>query len=194
MASLSLPPIATLASLPVEDIAAALDLLFEHSKDLHALAVPAIRSTASSGGLNSYDDVADTVRTQLLELQNQVATFVDPNPTQAALAAKSKLLNILCAHPRLGAKKVESTQSVAEQAQLNKASANEARLLAALNAEYEAAFPGLVYVVFVNSRSRDEIMENMRARIDRGVYALEEVEAIEAMTCIAKDRASKLTH
>lgn len=223
MSSLSLPPIAALSSLPDEAITAALDLLFEPSKDLHALSLPAIRAAASSAGIGSYDDVVDIVRAQLLELQSQAATFAEPAPTQAALAAKSKLLGILGAHPRLGAKKVESAQSVAEQAQLNQASAEEAARLAALNAEYEAAFPGLIYVVFVNGRPRDVIMENMRERITRGVYAKEEVEAIEvsfysasstrmqlfcpysvrvsgltstphqAMANIAKDRARKLS-
>lgn len=177
MSSPRLPPIASLASLPDEAIADVLDLLFEPSKDLHALALPAIR--ASSPQISSYDDLVDLVRTQLLALQGQVVTFQDPSPTHAALAAKSKLLAILGAHPRLGAKKVESAQSAAEQAQLQKASDEEAAQLAALNAEYEASFPGLIYVVFVNGRSRAAIMENMRERITRGVYAQEEVEAIE---------------
>ncbi|KAL1888129.1 hypothetical protein Sste5346_009739 [Sporothrix stenoceras] len=192
MSSLSLPHVSTLGSLADEEITAALDLLFEPSNDLHVLSLPAIRAAASSGSINSWDDVADIVRAQLLNLQSQVATFREVAPAPARLSAKSKLLGILGAHPRLGAKKVESAQSVAEQAQLNKSSAEEAAKLAALNAEYEAAFPGLIYVVFVNGRSRDVIMENMRARIARGVYAQEEVEAIEAMASIAKDRASKL--
>lgn len=179
MSSLSLPHVSKFGSLADEEITAALDLLFEPSKDLHALSVPAIREAHSSGSIQSWDDVADVVRTQLLDLQSKVSTFRDPTPTQAGLAAKSKLLGILGAHPRLGAKKVESAQSVAEQAQLNKSSAEEAAKLAALNAEYEAAFPGLIYVVFVNGRSREVIMENMQARIERGIYAQEEVEAIE---------------
>lgn len=180
MSSLSLPPVSTLASLPDEQVTAALDLLFEPSNDLHELSLPAIR--AASDKIKSYDDVADIVRAQLLSLQSQVAKFTDPTPTQDALHAKQKLLGILGAHPRLGAKKVESAQSVAEQAQLNKASAEEAAQLAKLNAEYEAVFPGLIYVVFVNGRSREVIMENMRERIARGVYAKEEVEAIEVST------------
>jgi 2-oxo-4-hydroxy-4-carboxy--5-ureidoimidazoline (OHCU) decarboxylase len=47
-------------------------------------------------------------------------------------------------------------------------------------------------VVFVNGRGRPEIMEDMRRRIERGDYAAEEREAIEAMCAIAKDRARKL--
>ena len=78
-------------------------------------------------------------------------------------------------HPRLGAKKVESAQSAAEQTQL----ATGAAQLAALNEEYEARFPGLRYVVFVNGRGKDVIMEDMRRRIDRGDVVAEEREAIK---------------
>jgi hypothetical protein len=46
--------------------------------------------------------------------------------------------------------------------------------------------------VFVNGRPRSEIMQNMRARIDRGDVKAERQEAIQAMCDIALDRASKL--
>lgn len=177
--ALSLPSVATFPSLPDEAITNALDLLFEPSKDLHALALPTIRSASPT----TYDQVADIVKDQLLAAQKKAVTDK---------GAKAVLLSILGAHPRLGAKKVESAQSQAEQAQLQAASEKEGALLAALNAEYESAFPGLIYVVFVNGRSRDVIMKNMRERIDRGDFEQEEVEAIEAMANIAKDRASKL--
>ncbi|CAK7238088.1 hypothetical protein SEUCBS140593_010315 [Sporothrix eucalyptigena] len=189
MSTLSLPHISTLSSLPDQAITNALDLLFEPSKELHALSLPAIRAAPS---IASYDDLIEIVRGELLTLQGKVATFAEPSPSHEALACKQRLLGILAAHPRLGAKKVESAQSAAEQAQLQKASELEAAQLAALNAEYESSFPGLIYIVFVNGRPREVIMENMRARIKRGVYALEEIEAIEAMASIAKDRASKL--
>ncbi|CAK7567957.1 MAG: hypothetical protein SEPTF4163_005935 [Sporothrix epigloea] len=219
MSSSTLPAISAIAALPNEAITNILDLLFEPSKELHALSLPAIRAACSSSPttLASYDQLVDIVRAELLLLQSQVATHGEPSPSHARLAAKSRLLAILGAHPRLGAKKVESAQSVAEQAQLQQASAEEAAKLAALNAEYESSFPGLIYVVFVNGRSREAIMQNMRERIKRGVYAMEEVEAIEvslqqptaceiacsllltnkwvkAMASIAKDRAAKLVH
>ena len=58
---------------------------------------------------------------------------------------------ILCSHPRLGEKKVESEQSRKEQAQLNTAGSGgggerEKEELARLNGEYEERFPGLRYV------------------------------------------------
>lgn len=46
--------------------------------------------------------------------------------------------------------------------------------------------------VFVNGRPRPVIMENMRARIDRGDIKAERQEAIQAMCDIALDRATKL--
>jgi 2-oxo-4-hydroxy-4-carboxy--5-ureidoimidazoline (OHCU) decarboxylase len=64
--------------------------------------------------------------------------------------------------------------------------------LAKLNEEYEARFPGLRYVVFVNGRSREVIMEDMRRRIERGTQEDEVWAASEAMCDIAIDRATKL--
>ncbi|PSR80414.1 Oxo-4-hydroxy-4-carboxy-5-ureidoimidazoline decarboxylase [Coniella lustricola] len=174
-----LPDVTTLASLPEPTLLSVLDLLFEPSPELHALALPTLRSITFA----SYPELIDTLRDQLLV----VAKEVHPDPS-----ARAPLLAILGSHPRLGAKKVESAQSAAEQAQLQSASEAEAGKLAALNKEYEARYPGLRYVVFVNGRSRDVIMADMRKRIDRGDVAAEEEAAITAMGDIAKDRASKL--
>ncbi|TPX16815.1 uncharacterized protein E0L32_003377 [Thyridium curvatum] len=177
----SLPDIASLSSLADSTLGDALDLLFEPTRDLHALAIPTMRSIT----FTSYPELIDTIRDQLLTIQSAVHS----DPT-----ARQPLLNILGSHPRLGQKKVESAQSAAEQAQLRsgRAGAGEEDELARVNEEYEERFPGLRYVVFVNGRGRDEIMRNMRERIDRGDVVLEEREAIEAMCDIAKDRARKL--
>lgn len=48
-----------------------------------------------------------------------------------------------------------------------------------MNAEYEAKFPGLSYVVFVNGRGREEIMKDMRERIEHGTLEGERRAAIE---------------
>ncbi|PLB35739.1 Oxo-4-hydroxy-4-carboxy-5-ureidoimidazoline decarboxylase [Aspergillus candidus] len=61
-----------------------------------------------------------------------------------------------------------------------------------MNEEYEGRFPGLRFVTFVNGRSREVIMEEMRQRIDRGDADREVTETIQAMCDIAKDRARKL--
>lgn len=51
--------------------------------------------------------------------------------------------------------------------------------LARLNEAYEAKFPGLRFVVFVNGRGRGEIMTIMRERIERGDWEAERDGAIE---------------
>ena len=80
----------------------------------------------------------------------------------------------------MGAKKVESAQSQAEQAQLNTGGEEEAQKLRHLNDEYEKTYPGLRYVVFVNGRSRPVIMEDMKRRIAAGDIAAERSAAIKA--------------
>ncbi|KAK7733012.1 hypothetical protein SLS53_008341 [Cytospora paraplurivora] len=175
----TLPDVTTLASLPDSSIITVLDLLFEPSEDLHTLALPTLRSMTFA----TYPELIDTIRDQLLAISDSVHS--DPTACQP-------LLLVLGSHPRLGEKKVESAQSAAEQAQLNKGPESEAERLAALNKEYEEKFPGLRYVVFVNGRTRDVIMEDMRVRIDRADFVAEEREAINAMADIAKDRARKL--
>ncbi|KAF1957791.1 hypothetical protein CC80DRAFT_491152 [Byssothecium circinans] len=173
----SLPPIETLSHLPDPELTKVLDLLFEPSPPLHALSLPVLRSTT----FPTYPVLITAINTQLSALSSS------PNSSDTA-----KLSEILCSHPRLGEKKVESAQSRAEQAQLQKGGEEEKEKLARLNEEYEERFPGLRYVVFVNGRERPVIMENMRARIDRGDIEAERLEAIQAMCDIATDRAAKL--
>lgn len=175
----TLPDVTSLPTLPDGELIAILDLLFEPSDDLHTLALPTLRAITFA----SYPELVDTLRDQLLVIAQSV--HADPD-------ARKPLHSILGSHPRLGEKKVHSTQSAAEQAQLHAGADGEAEKLAALNKEYESKFPGLRYVVFVNGRGRDVIMEDMRKRIDRADLEEEEKEAITAMADIAKDRASKL--
>ncbi|CAM1509790.1 Fc.00g001250.m01.CDS01 [Cosmosporella sp. VM-42] len=150
-----------------------LDLLFEPSPAIHEILLPVLRTAEFS----SYPELIDACHIRLLSLAAASDT-TNPDPT---------LLSILGSHPRLGAKKVDSEQSAAEQANLQ----GEGEELEKLNEEYEEKFPGLRYVVFVNGRGRPEIMENMRARISRGDYTKEVAEALQAMCDIAKDRAKK---
>ncbi|KYK56588.1 hypothetical protein DCS_03589 [Drechmeria coniospora] len=175
---------------------AVLDLLFEPSAAIHSTLLHVIRTNEYA----SYPELIDSCHIQLLSLA----------ATNTADEANQTLLSVLGSHPRLGEKKVDSAQSAAEQANLG----GEGEELAKLNREYEETFPGLRYVVFVNGRGRPEIMEDMRARIDRGDYTKEVDAAIQvrtkdrpqpaaggwiastdsskAMCDIAKDRASKL--
>lgn len=127
---MSLPPAPTLPSLPPSQRTSILDLLFEPSPDLHALALPLLDAP-----FESYDALAAAVGARLTELAASPA----PDDRRA-------LEGILGSHPRLGEKKVDSEQSRAEQARLNQGGEGEAEVLRALNEEYEKTFPGLRYV------------------------------------------------
>lgn len=163
MVSISkLPPIDQVPSLPTDERAAILDLLFEPSTQLHTLSVPLLHEKTFS----SYDDLISAVGIQLTDLSESAST-----------SDTTWLHDILGSHPRLGAKKVDSAQSQGEQAQLQ-GGGEEAEQLKLLNEEYEKEFPGLRYVVFVNGRSRPVIMEDMRQRIKTGNMKTEQAEAI----------------
>ncbi|EMC98078.1 hypothetical protein BAUCODRAFT_66672 [Baudoinia panamericana UAMH 10762] len=177
MALTKLPPVSDVPKLSTEERAKILDLLFEPSTQLHTLSVPLLHDKE----FVSYDELIAAVGVQLTELSESAST----SDTQW-------LESILGSHPRLGAKKVESAQSQAEQAQLQ-GSREEAEHLADLNAEYERKFPGLRYVVFVNGRSRPVIMDDMRKRMASSDLKTERAAAIRAMCEIAADRANKLS-
>ncbi|KAI5860464.1 Oxo-4-hydroxy-4-carboxy-5-ureidoimidazoline decarboxylase [Durotheca rogersii] len=181
----SLPPISSLRAVDDGTLKSVLDVLFEPSPEIHSLVIPKIRDPNLP--LASY--------ASLIEYIGSTVSQLTQSPTTPE--KRAKLHGILGSHPRLGARKVESAQSQAEQAHLNvpappgSSKEEEAARLQVLNEEYEARFPGLRYVVFVNGRSRDTIMQDMRERIDRGDIAAEEKEAIQAIVNIALDRASK---
>ncbi|KAH8599880.1 Oxo-4-hydroxy-4-carboxy-5-ureidoimidazoline decarboxylase [Bisporella sp. PMI_857] len=177
MPTSQLPSISSVPALSTVDRAAILDTLFEPSAALHTLSVELLQTDS----FGSYNDLIKAVGNQLTKLLESAST-----------SDTEWLDTILGAHPRLGAKKVESAQSQAEQAQLNTGGEDEAAELRRLNEEYETKFPGLIYVVFVNGRSRPVIMENICARIARGDMNAERTEGIKAMCDIAADRAAKL--
>ncbi|KAH7000444.1 Oxo-4-hydroxy-4-carboxy-5-ureidoimidazoline decarboxylase [Ilyonectria destructans] len=154
-----------------------LDLLFEPSPAIRETLIPVIRTASYA----SYAELIDACHIGLLSLAAAGATGAMTHPDATLLA-------ILGSHPRLGARKVDSQQSAAEQANLQ----GEGEELAVLNREYEDKFPGLRYVVFVNGRGRPEIMQDMRTRIARADYSKEIDAALQAMCDIAKDRAAKL--
>jgi 2-oxo-4-hydroxy-4-carboxy--5-ureidoimidazoline (OHCU) decarboxylase len=169
-AAMALEPASSLQSLPDDTVEKILGLLFEPSPALTALLLPEIRSAL----ISSYIDLATLARRTLSSL-----------PTDSPL-----LHSILSAHPRLGAKRVDSTHSQSEQKSLG--NEIERAQLQKLNEEYEARFPGLRYVVFVNGRSREEVMADMRTRIASGTMEGEVKLASDAMCDIAVDRARKM--
>ena len=112
----TLPPPQTLPSLPASTLTTILDLLFEPSPPLHTLALPILQSQT----FPTYPALISTIHSMLSAL---LSTDV------------SAVSTILCSHPRLGEKKVESEQSRKEQAQLNAAgSGGEIGANAALSA------------------------------------------------------------
>lgn len=167
MTSPKLPPIADIMALPTKDRAAILDLLFEPSTQLHTLSVPLLHEKQ----FESYVDLISAVGVQLTDLAES-----------ASSSDTEWLESILGSHPRLGAKKVESAQSQAEQAQLQ-GTADETEQLLALNEEYERKYPGLRYVVFVNGRNRSVIMDDMRQRIANSDLESERLAAIKVSIC-----------
>ena len=157
-----LPPVDQIPSLSTEERVAILDLLFEPSTQLHTLSVPLLHDQK----FTSYAELIAAIGVQLTDLSESAST-----------SDTTWLHSILGSHPRLGAKKVDSAQSHAEQAQLQ-GSDEETEQLRALNEEYESTFPGLRYVVFVNGRSRPVIMQDMRDRIARSDTKSEQAAAI----------------
>ena len=131
MANSTLPAVKTLPTLSTVERGKVLDLLFEPSPQLHALVVEPLCNEQFS----SYADLIKYVGVQLTKLANL-----------ASDSASESLDEILGSHPRLGEKKIESEHSMAEQAHIKDATEEENAKLAALNLEYEEAYPGLRYV------------------------------------------------
>ena len=131
MAAYRLPLITALSSLPTAEFATMLDHLFEPSVPLCTLSIDLLRDQTFS----SYDDLVASIGVQLTRLAESSST-----------SDSRWLESILEAHPRLGEKKIDSTQSKAEQAQLALDAGTGQDKLSELNARYERTFPGLRYV------------------------------------------------
>jgi 2-oxo-4-hydroxy-4-carboxy--5-ureidoimidazoline (OHCU) decarboxylase len=101
-----------------------------------------------------------------------------------ATLTEDEKLEALNAHPAIGARNGLSARSAAEQG----ADADPETLaeLARLNARYEQRF-GFRFVVFVNRRAKDEILEVLRGRIDNP-REQELDTAVNELVAIAEDR------
>ncbi|OLL25136.1 putative allantoinase 1 [Neolecta irregularis DAH-3] len=174
MVSYRLPDIQLLKAAQAQEISAVTSNLFEKSESLEDI----LGKLISEMTYHSYPDLISDVRSHLVTL---TASQILPD--------KEALFDVINAHPRLGARKVDSAQSIAEQKSL----VGESEALRLLNEEYEETFPRLRYVVFVNGRSREVIMRDMKMRIQRGDIEAEKLEAVNAMYNIALDRAGKLS-
>jgi 2-oxo-4-hydroxy-4-carboxy--5-ureidoimidazoline (OHCU) decarboxylase len=124
----TLPPINVLSSSP-HQIQEILDHLFEPSPSLYSLVASQLPREFSD-----WDAFCDWVGGLLLQLLNNA----NANNYNDEL-----LLEILGAHPRLGAAKVDSAHSQAEQRSLASGDEEEGAKLQRLNEEYEKTFPGM---------------------------------------------------
>ena len=98
--------------------------------------------------------------------------------------SETEKLEALNAHPAIGDRRALSARSTAEQGA--DAEPETMAELARLNAEYEQRF-GFRFVVFVNRRPKTEVLEVLRARIDR--TREEELDtACAELVAIAEDR------
>ena len=128
-------------------LATALALLFEPSPVLHDALVPALAARLQAGPLPpSYPALIDAALAVLAAW---------PAADKAAFVA---------GHPRIGEVHGLSALSAREQAARATPPAVLARL-AHLNACYERVYPGLVYITFVNGRSRAEIKDEMEDKL-----------------------------
>ncbi|SCU81212.1 LAME_0B06040g1_1 [Lachancea meyersii CBS 8951] len=160
-----------------------LEYLFERSKSLEIFTIGDPLFVKDLG--SSYDEFVEKVRARLIKLCR--TTGCD---------AEKHLSDVIAAHPRLGqTKKVLSAHSALEQRNLGSSDSKETQeILQRLNEQYEAVYLGLRFVVFVNGRSRPEIIRVMQSRINSGNSWLQEAQlACNEMCDIALDRIKKDT-
>ncbi|KAI9328284.1 Oxo-4-hydroxy-4-carboxy-5-ureidoimidazoline decarboxylase [Obelidium mucronatum] len=105
--------------------------------------------------------------------------------------SESQLVEIVNAHPRLGANKL-TVLSEASKREQGKGSEDEDvnRKLADINDKYEAKFK-FKLVEFVNGRSRSEMVPVLQKRLEEGTRIQELKKGLQAMVDIARDRIAK---
>ncbi|KAJ3131281.1 hypothetical protein HK100_006553 [Physocladia obscura] len=110
----------------------------------------------------------------------------------AATLTETELVEIMNAHPRIGAPKQElSVASLKEQSHGGISVDPETlKALLQINEEYEAKF-GFRLVEFVNGRTRKELIPVLQKRLDEGVRESELKYGLQAIVDIARDRLGK---
>lgn len=141
--------------------------------------------------LDKNDTIPTTIeksRSLLLDLINKYPNVNEIPPDDMKL-----ICEIVSAHPRLGVPMAIqlSDFSSSEQQSLTTGDPRLAAKLIELNSKYESTFPGLRFVVWVNGRSREEIMVIMNIRIERNDWIEEVRDSFNAMSDIALDRFIK---
>ncbi|GJJ11357.1 hypothetical protein Clacol_005589 [Clathrus columnatus] len=130
----------------------ALSTLFEPSSVLRNKLVPEINQFKSNSSL--ADSRTTYTYIDLIELAMSLISQWD-------IQSKAQFI---AAHPRIGEVKNLSAHSQKEQASIETPNDVLVRL-GELNAFYEARYPGLRYITFVNGRSRTQIKEELQARL-----------------------------
>jgi len=102
--------------------------------------------------------------------------------------SEAERIAVLNAHPRIGAAAGLSARSAAEQS-AGATDRETMRTLELLNAEYERTF-GFRFVIFVNGRSRAEIVPVLQARLRRPRHD-ELATGIEEFLAIGRDRLER---
>jgi 2-oxo-4-hydroxy-4-carboxy--5-ureidoimidazoline (OHCU) decarboxylase len=122
-------------------------------------------------------------RTRLVELLARRSDPLDAAPEVIAELDEAEKLDALNAHPAVGAGNLSARSAKEQGAAAEPAVVTE---LAYLNQVYEEKF-GFRFVVFVDRRPKAEILEVLRARLERSRE--EELEtALGELVAIARDR------
>ncbi|KAI8049705.1 Oxo-4-hydroxy-4-carboxy-5-ureidoimidazoline decarboxylase [Syncephalis plumigaleata] len=186
----TLPLINELNILPDHEFLTAINTLFE-------TAPPLAQRLLARRPYTSYEQLISTAED--IVLPGIASSNTDDD---ASVLGDEEILQVVNAHPRIGAPAASlSTLSQREQGGSHIANANTetesvalARTLerlAELNAAYEAKY-GFRFIVFVNGRSRAEIVPVLEDRLHHGERDKEIRIALEAMIAIARDRLNKI--
>lgn len=147
-------------------LANVLALLFESSPILLSVLVPDLTQSLR---FTSDGDLPSTYA----QLIDEALTIVHGWPW-------SNQAEFVGGHPRIGEVKALSALSSAEQGQAGGPAPTPPEVLerlAFLNAAYEKRYPGLVYITFVNGRSRAQIRDEMEEKLKReGILSAAETE------------------
>jgi 2-oxo-4-hydroxy-4-carboxy-5-ureidoimidazoline decarboxylase len=188
----SLPLISELNILPDHEFLTVVNTLFE-------TAPPLAQRLLARRPYTSYEQLISTAEDIILPASSSTSSASSPLNDE-------EILQVVNAHPRIGAP-VASLSALSQREQsgghaLNTntnaeteavALAKTLEQLAELNAAYEAKY-GFRFIVFVNGRSRAEIVPILKDRLDHGERDKEIRIALEAMLAIARDRLTKIQH
>ncbi|RKP28093.1 Oxo-4-hydroxy-4-carboxy-5-ureidoimidazoline decarboxylase, partial [Syncephalis pseudoplumigaleata] len=182
----ALPLISELNTLPDAQFLAAVNLLFE-------TAPPLAQRLLARRPYTSYEELISVAEAIVLDDSRA-------DSGHATALTDEEVLQVVNAHPRIGAPATAlSTLSQREQGGGGGrtgdadpvALAKTLEQLAELNAAYEAKY-GFRFIVFVNGRSRAEIVPVLEERLAHGRRDEEIRTALEAMIAIARDRLNKM--